>query len=361
MTNVGDYDSERIEKLQTWLEDHGIEVIKLGNDLTMRSPFKEFEKRKVQPGYKDGKNRLWVTIRKDHIGKPSIIWQCWWSKGQGGKGRGGHNAYPLSLLTRVDKEEIHAFLGLETDDEIEKAETFEDKLFATITQKDRQDIKIEIIKKDRIPWPVPDSVVEMFAGRTNAVDSMVTKRGISPEVGKKYRLGYDQKTFEIFLPWIVRNEFNLGQWWDGNAYRFEARDGIHFQKGDSLFGTNVWDPERPLVLCEGCFTAMSVLGCAAGGSTLTEAQKRLLISLQPKSLVIAFDNDTAGYTGASGILEWAKVNLNAELNVVFPPKVNDWNDLIKEKGLQETMAIFCEKLVYSRKVGPLSALLGSYV
>lgn len=335
----------------------------------MPSPFKEAEKRKTQPGYKDAKRRLWVTVAMGPTGRPSLVWQCWWSKGRGGKGKGGHTAYPMSVLTKVPMDTIHKLLDLDVDEAVEQAETLEDKLLAIATQNEREaDARVKMREQPRAqrqPWPSPPTLVPLFAGSplSRGGESMVLDRKISENMARLYQLSWDCDCFKIFLPWLDKaGSLQLGQWWDGVSYRFPPKDGIHLQKEDAIFGLHFWTPERPLILGEGCFSAMSVYGQALGGSSLTDRQLAIILSLSPKVIILAFDNDQAGYSGASSILRVLEQSLpGCEVHIAFPPKgFNDWNDVLKAIGETETLRIFAEVYNRSRQLGALSVLMEAY-
>lgn len=371
MSHIAHPDYERIEKLRQWLEKRGVDVVQVGNDLTMPSPFKERVKRQTEgAGYVDTKRRLSVTVATGNDGRPTILWQCWWSKSVNGKGLGGHSSYAVAMVAKCNRREIDALLGLEVDEEVEKAEGAAEKAIAILWQNHREEKarqksrKADADRPARIPHEVPASLEGLFEGSfiTGYAEEMVTARGILPEVSTAYKLCWDVGREAVFIPWLDRGgKFQVGQWWDGSSYRFPKKDGIHFQKEDAIFGLHLYNGSR-LVLAEGCFTAMSITGQGLGGSTLTDEQMATILSLSPAHVVLAFDNDNGGYFGSKAIYTALRQKLpNAEIDITMPPRgFNDWNDVLKAKGLKDTMQEFVDRIVYSKRMGPLSALALTY-
>jgi hypothetical protein len=371
MSHIAHPDHERIEKLRQWLESRGVDVVQVGDDLAMPSPFKEREKRRTEgPGYVDTKRRLWVTVVTGDDGKPKVRWQCWWSKSVNGKGLGGHSVYAVAMAARCGREEINKLLGLEIDEEVEKAEGVLEKALAILWQGEREkiakekSIKAENERPGRISHELPKNFEGLFEGSfiTKHAESMVLARGIQKEVSLAYKLCWDIEKEAVFIPWLNREgKFQFGQWWDGERYRFPRKDGIHFQKEDGIFGIHLYNGKR-LVLSEGCFTAMSITGMALGGSSLTDEQMATILSLSPEHIVLAFDNDNGGYYGSKAIHGVLKSKLpNAHIDITMPPRgFNDWNDVLKKNGINDTMKEFVERIGFSRKMGAMAALAVTY-
>ena len=376
MSDIRPLDADRTEKLRQWLEGKGVDVVQVGDDLAMPSPFKEAIKRKTEgSGYVDRKRRLWAKVITGQAGKPELIWQCWWSKSINGKGKGGHGSYAVAMAARASKGEIDALLGLEFDEAVQQAETQEDKAIALMYQSIREEGSRSIAAKEaqshrvkqgsKIAAPMPQWMLGLYHGNyiTNHAEEMVTARGISKKVVLDYELAWDVEAQAVVLPWLdTRGEFQFCQWWDGESYRFGRKDGVHFQKEDGLFGCHLYRNER-IILCEGCFTAMSLTGMALGGSTLTEQQMATILSLNPKEVILAFDNDNGGLYGSKGVYQGLRGKLSdkTRIDITMPPYgFNDWNDVIREKGVAETMKTFVERVQYSRDVGPIPALAATF-
>ena len=376
MPDIGQVDEARTEKLRQWLESKGVDVAQVGSDLALPSPFKEREKRRTEGySYVDRKRRLWVKVVTGANGIPQLIWQCWWSKSRGGKGLGGHSSYAVAMAAKVKREEIDRLLDLGMSEEVLAAETQEDKAVALIYQSIRSEQEKSILGREqrlantkptvaRIPRDLPKNLVGLWGGSYLAGrgEEMIAGRGILPEIGKAYGLGWDCDRAEVVLPWLdIKGDFQFAQWWDGHKYRFDVKDGIHYQKEDGIFGLHLYRNER-MVLAEGGFTAMSITGMALGGSTLTDSQIAIILSLSPKEIILAFDNDNGGFFGAKAILQNLKNLLpDTRVDVVMPPEgANDWNDVLKVWSFEKLMTEFAERVQYSRTMGPVAALATTF-
>lgn len=340
-----------------------MDVVRVGNDLTMPSPFKEREKRKTEgSGYRDLKRRLWVTVVDDG-GFPVLRWRCWWTKGAGGKAYGGRTPYALSVLTKVPQEEIAKVIGLAWDAEVAKAETFEDQVAALLSAPERKRKaanegaeRRKVARAGLLPHDQPTSCVPLWSGTviTTWAESMVSGRGIEPEIGRDYRLAWDIDREAVMIPWIGPDgQFLMPQWWDGKKYRspYDVRDRL--TRGDAIMGLHRWKAGNPLILCEGPFTAMSVGGCCIGGSEVQDAQVTIIKSANPGLVLIAFDNDGAGLSGTEGWLQRLRRE-GIRCAAVFPPdRLNDWNDVLRKLGLQGTVSAFIERTRESMAIGEM--------
>jgi DNA primase len=107
---------------------------------------------------------------------------------------------------------------------------------------------------------------------------------------------------------------------------------------------------------------MSLTAQALGGSTLTDAQMAIILSLRPKEIILAFDNDNGGMFGTQAIYKALRSMLPDTLVEATMPPVgfNDWNDVLKAKGVVETLTEFAKRVKYSRDMGAMTALALSF-
>lgn len=340
-----------------------MDVVQVGHELTMPSPFKEREKRA-----KDGKRRLSVTVVQE-AGIPTLRWQCWWSRGKTGKAYGGRSAYALSVLTRVSQAEISKLLDLRYDEQVEQAETMVDKVAAILSQPQREAEARRVFREQSIqakltvvPHLLPSSILSLWEDNplTSGPEQMVEARGITREVGYQYGLGWDYDRQAIFIPWVDRSRtIRIFQWWDGTKYRFPRDEPGKMTKSDAVFGLHLWQPGRPMILGEGCFTAMSVCGCALGGSALSDVQFDLIAACKPTLIVPAFDNDHGGFDGALGVCRRLST-LGSRVAPVFAPEGNDWNDVLRRHGFHRTMQTLAERIENSMSMSNTSAIATQY-
>jgi hypothetical protein len=190
---------------------------------------------------------------------------------------------------------------------------------------------------------------------------MVEERGITKDVGYHYGLGWNYDDRAIFLPWVDRSTVcRTFQHWDGAKYRFPRDEAGRMTKNDAIFGLHLWQPGRPFVLAEGCFTAMSICGMALGGSSISDTQIQLIRACGPELIVTAFDQDHGGFDGTVGICKRLAYALGCTVVPTFSPEGNDWNDFIKIHGFQKTMQTFAERIRSARSMSVTSAIVSQY-
>lgn len=364
MANLSQPDEIRIEKLRQWLEGRGIDVVQVGHELTMPSPFKEAAKKQT-----DDKRRLSVTIDLEN-GLPTLRWQCWWSRGRTGKAFGGRSTYALSKVTKVSQQDISTLLDLHYDEKVEQAETQVDKVIALLTQPIREaesrrvfQEQIKTQKQDAVPHLLPPCILSLWEGNplTAGPESMVEERGIFKDVGYQYGLGWDYDDQAIFLPWVDQSmTCRTFQHWNGSKYRFPRDETGRMTKSDAVFGLHLWKPGRPFILAEGCFTAMSVCGCALGGSSISEKQIELIKACGPDTIITAFDQDHSGFDGTVSICKRLAYALGCRMIPTFSPEGNDWNDVLKRRGFQATMQAFAERIRSAMTQTVTGAIVSQY-
>lgn len=341
-----------------------MDVVQVGHELTMPSPFKEAAKKQT-----DDKRRLSVTIDLEN-GLPTLRWQCWWSKGKTGKAFGGRSAYALSRVTKVSQQEISNLLGLRYDEKVEQAETQVDKVIALLTQPAREaearrsfQEQAKVQAQAAVPHLLPAGILSLWEGNplTAGPEQMVEERGITKDVGYHYGLGWNYDDHAIFLPWADQErKIRTFQHWDGTKYRFPRDEPGRMTKNDAIFGLHLWKPGRPFILAEGCFTAMSITGMALGGSSISETQITLIRAAGPDLIITAFDQDHGGFDGSVGICKKLAYELGCTVVPTFSPEGNDWNDFIKRHGFQATMQTFAERVRSARSMSVTSAIVTQY-
>ncbi len=339
-----------MDRLQSWLERIGVDVIRQGRDLCLPSPFKERDKRRFDPTYIDHRRRLSVRIIQDN-GVPRILWKCWYASTTADSGSfGGHTAYALSIRTRHSQKEIYVLLGIQPD----AADTPDEALTATV----RQIFQTEAASPQRAekklqPYPYPQCVELLFSGSkfTKRGERMVLDRNVPEIAARQYSLGWDVDRKQIVLP--LCDSFGTvlyHQHWDGEKYSFPRTEtDEYYSKGDVIFGLQVWDSRLPLIICEGAFDALTLRGVSLTGSAITDRQLMLLLETNPKMIVLAFDNDSAGMKGSMNLIRVLRgVLSDTPIRAVYPPpKFKDWNDLAKQEGHTPAVKEFCSRVKQS--------------
>lgn len=360
-------DEESLEKLHGWLLARGIDVVRVGDDLTMPSPFKERDKKRhgSSSSYTDNARRLWVTVRNR-----MLKWQCWYTS-KSGKPYGGRSAWALSIRTGVPQREIMSFLGLHFDEEVAKAETMLDKVGVIIHQRMEHhrtsvfdfgtpfdEPMVEAPKAEKAPPapypPPPGTFRNLYEGSplTRIGERWVTERGLLSEMVKPYGLSWDFDNDQLLLPyWSRAGVMEYYQWYDHEVrkYRFPRKIEGCIAHRDVLFGEYQYShraKNMPLSLSEGIWDALTILGCGVGGSKLTEVHVRRIVDLQPSMVIFAYDNDSAGIRGSEGQTSRLSGNLQGIpiLSVYPPAQFKDWSKIAELHGQVEAIKCYTERV-----------------
>lgn len=360
-------DEDALEKLHGWLISRGIPVDRIGDDLTLPSPFKERDKkRNGEPqSYVDNAKRLWVTIRGG-----TIRWQCWYTKGKTGKSFGGQSAWALSVRTGVPQREIMHFLGLHFNEEVAKAETMMDKV-QVIVAKDHTSITAAAFdfgtpyddppaqappdpKEPPKPYPaLTNTYRELWTGSplTFHGEQWLSERGLDPALVRHYGLCWDFDEHKVLIPfWSRTGVMEYYQWYDHETrkYRYPRKVEGCIAHKDIMFGE--WQHAQsggriPLSVSEGVWDACTILGVAIGGSVLTDYHVDRILNLSPSMVIMALDNDPSGIRGAESRMHRLKGSLRGiPIYSAYPPaEYKDWNKVAETCGQVAAIRCFAER------------------
>jgi len=349
MTRRHEIDEDRMIRLEAWLQSRGIDVLRVGDDLTLASPFKERDKRRFDSSYVDHKKRLSVRIIQD-VGGPRILWKCWYASASAASGSyGGKSAFALSVRTRATQAEIYQLLDITPSAESVPTEDLGTKLSEMMTKKPevfeqrRSNMKLNAVQQ-------PSDAVSCFSESnfSQQADQMILQRGVFRDIAKRYGLRYGLSSLNIVFP--IYDPFgNLVYYltWNGSRYHFPRDLGEdYFSKEDVIFGLHLWTPKKPMILSEGVFDALSLIGQAVLGSALSDHQFDLVKAAQPPRLILANDNDRAGKMGSKRMESVFKHSLpETRIIVVNPPSnLKDWNELAQKVGPDEVIRVFCQRV-----------------
>lgn len=160
------------------------------------------------------------------------------------------------------------------------------------------------------------------------------KRGISDEVMKKFVVGYDKEQQATAFFWRDANTGKVV------AVKFRSIKGkqFYYLEGgqpvkNHIFGLYQLKQEGHKIafIVESEIDALylwslGIPALALGGSTLSKSQKRLLLLSDIKELVIATDNDKAGYRIAKALHRELGGHMDIQ-KLYLPPYAKDVNDL----------------------------------
>lgn len=212
-----------------------------------------------------------------------------------------------------------------------------------------QQIDIENITLDLPGWEV--EVGEKHGGLDQSIldeyrfrHSYLSRRGISENVQRMMRIGYDREHRAITIPWFLPNG-SLGN----IKYRRVDSKQFWYHKGgmpirELVYGLNIiYRKElREAVLCEAEIDAMSAMtagipAIAVGGAKLSDKQAELIARSPLESVVLATDNDEAGEKMRKQAI--SKLRNYVQLKVVSIPEPNkDINDVRDTEVIRKIIA-----------------------
>lgn len=158
-------------------------------------------------------------------------------------------------------------------------------------------------------------------------------RGISKEVQKLFQTGYDEKSNSVSLPWHDGKGFVINV-----KYRSTKEKTFYYEKEGLPIKNFVYGifqcikkKATRVYVCESEIDALTLwtygyAAVAIGGSSLSEAQKTILLSAGFEDLVIATDNDLVGRRVRDFLFQEFGGMMNV-FEVYFPKGAKDINDI----------------------------------
>nr|CAI9751392.1 DNA primase [uncultured phage]CAI9752278.1 DNA primase [uncultured phage] len=163
------------------------------------------------------------------------------------------------------------------------------------------------------------------------------KRGLTDDDIKYYHIAGGKR---IQIPNYVKGSFSdlicAWEWRKENVTKYNPKylytEGV--QKSNVLFNIQNITEGSDITLCEGIFNAITAgrTAVASYGCNLSDNQLQLILDKRPKSIIIAYDSDLPGVSGAVKVIEkLCKKNFQGKVYYILLPKGVDINDLGKEK------------------------------
>ena len=187
---------------------------------------------------------------------------------------------------------------------------------------------------------------------------LVRERGIDKDIVYKSNIHYLGTT--IVVPYYMYGMivfYQCRRQMD-KIFEFPKANVTSKKAGDFLYGFDNVEPCSEVYVVESIFNALSIGDgtVATGGAKLKEGQIKLLKALNPKSVVLAADNDKAGRESVIkdylSLRKIAKGDLFREIYYSLPPfskdedEQEDWNDM-KQKGVDVRSYILNNKIKMS--------------
>lgn len=161
-------------------------------------------------------------------------------------------------------------------------------------------------------------------------------RGISQEVIKRFKLGYNPSTKQVIMP--VKGEFYIMRSTDPRAQnRDRYRLPADIKK--ELFNAEALSQKKPVFITEGIIDALSII--TAGHEALAlpaatdinlledEIKKRIEAKTVLPELILCLDNDEAGQKAAHNLSEFLKNKKVAHSAAIIPNEYKDANGYLK--------------------------------
>lgn len=161
----------------------------------------------------------------------------------------------------------------------------------------------------------------------------LSRRGISKEVQKLFQTGYDQKSNSISLPWHDSKGLVINVKYRNTKEKtfFYEKEGLPIKNYVYGIFQCIRKKATRVYICESEIDALTLWtygypAVAIGGSSLSEAQKTILLSAGFEDLVIATDNDLVGRRIRDFLFQEFGGLMNV-FEVYFPKGAKDINDI----------------------------------
>jgi DNA primase len=185
-------------------------------------------------------------------------------------------------------------------------------------------------------------------------------RGITDQQIFDYKIHYcwaGDFDNRIMIPYMQDGKFVF---WQGRTfsdsglrYAFPKREEYNCGSSDFLFGIdNIKSDE--LIICEGPFDAITINGVALGGKSLSSNQLKLIVRKGFKKIILAIDNDKAGYEMCDKVANQLRPYVDL-VRYAIPEGGKDWNEIgfDKSKEILDNAKNYNISLVYKKKFGIL--------
>ncbi|MFG3611455.1 toprim domain-containing protein [Rummeliibacillus stabekisii] len=278
-----------------------------GNKLQSCSPFRDEQKPSFAVNLEDG---TWIDS-----GAPSDDWKK------------GNLTKLLSFLMGVTFQEVEQYL-------LEKYSLIYDDV-------DNYELVVNLTGKQVNKTTYPVSYLEPYAFR----NPYLGNRGIIEKVQRAFKIGYDKNNQAITMPWFDRagNIINIKfrsikdkRFWyleEGQPIKQHIY-GLHFIYRMQLERVYVVESETDCLY----LWSLGIPAIALGSASLSKKQEELLLRSPIKQLVLAFDNDTAGYSCRDNVIKRLMGKVELEL-LNIPVNCKDVNDVKDKNVLKNTTSI----------------------
>ena len=172
---------------------------------------------------------------------------------------------------------------------------------------------------------------------------LVNERGINKEIVYKANIHYMGTT--IYVPYYQYGMivFYQSRRQMNKIFEFPSSNLTTKRAGDFLYGFDNVEPCSEVIIVESIFNVLSIGDdtVSTGGAKLKDGQLKLLKILNPKTIILAYDNDEAGRKALEYdfllLSKHAKNEFCDEIFYCLPPLSHgddqeDWNDM-KRKGI----------------------------
>ena len=231
--------------------------------------------------------------------------------------------------------------------------------FAVVKIENRKEITYDISRGKKLIKKQSESVTEEELDSYRYIHPYMYERGLTDEIIEYFDIGYDKATDSITFP--VRD-------WHSDTFGrtlFVAKRQIKTKRFDlpknmekPLYGLyEVWNMLthdyssnettgvigfEEIYVCEGLFDCLRLwcngkCAVAGFGCLYSDYQMKLLAALPTRKLVLAFDNDQAGKSGAERVRKAVKYKLITE--VILPPGRKDIGECTDEE-IQNLSEVF---------------------
>lgn len=196
----------------------------------------------------------------------------------------------------------------------------------------------------------PIDLLERFASFTAPPQEKMAERNLEAWACSMYAVRWNQHMQCWVIPWFNRSGEFIGWQEKGLGYYRNFPKGM--RRGETVFGASSLEGQAFCLLVESPLDVVRLRqfhldAVALGGTTLSSKAQQYLLSIVDKEVILALDNDEAGWSATTSIAHSLRGRIQTSIfNYLDAPPSSDPGSLSRvsiEEGIQDTFsaALIC--------------------